>query len=127
LPRTRFQRARLLGVSVTMDILIFMISVLLVLGTLGYLYSINQFYKLIFAIKPEWVRSKASSSFFYEGMPAIGNPNIQFTVIALIFGSKWKGLSHSEINKNAVRARILLPLTVMCFLTIILLGVTNAH
>ena len=110
-----------------MEMISHTLSLLLIIGIPIYIFSIDQFYKLINEIKPKWLIQKGSLSFFYQGMPPICNPNISLAVVVLAFNGKWKSINNDEVQKYANRVRVLLPTLLILLLSLVSGSILNAN
>lgn len=68
-----------------------------------YLYAFTRFFRIVNAERPEWVQRRGSLSFFYEGLPPQGDPNVTVAVIRTAFSSR---VSQLQAPKAAFYARL---------------------
>ena len=80
-----------------------------------YLYSVLRFFGILKAEKPEWLEVRGSLSFFYDGVPRIGDPNVQVKLLRVVFGRRWRQLKAPMAGTYIKRVRILLPVCLVLF------------
>lgn len=86
-----------------------------------YLYSFYKFHQLVLAERPEWVDPKGSLSFFYRGLPRVGDPNVQAAVLRTVLSSRVRELHSPQAAMFARRLRLLL-LVIPCLFVLILVA-----
>ena len=80
-----------------------------------YLHAVLRFYGIVKAEKPEWLQVRGSLSFFYEGLPRIGDPNVQVELMRVIFGPRSHQLQTPMAAAYVKRVRFLLPFCLVLF------------
>jgi len=96
-------------------------------GLIGlYLYTFYKFHQLVLAERPEWVDRKGSLSFFYQGLPRVGDPNVQVAVLRTVLSSRVRELHSPQAATYARRLRWLLILIPLLFVLIFVAETTSA-
>jgi hypothetical protein len=80
-----------------------------------YLYAFTRFYRIVNAERPEWVQRRGSLSFFYNGLPRQGDPNVGVAVIRTAFSSRVNQLQAPRAAFYARLVRVLLLLGLVLF------------
>ena len=80
-----------------------------------YLYAALRFYGIVKAEKPEWLQVRGPLSFFYDGLPRIGDPNVQVELLRVIFGPRSHQLQAPKAATYIRCIRILLPVCLGLF------------
>jgi hypothetical protein len=80
-----------------------------------YLYAALRFYGIVKAEKPEWLQVRGSLSFFYDGLPRVGDPNVQVELLRVIFGPRSHQLQAPMAATYVTWIRILLPVCLALF------------
>ena len=96
-------------------------------GLIGlYLYTFYKFHQIVLAERPEWVDSKGSLSFFYRGLPRVGDPNAQVAVLRTVLSSRVRELRSLQAIMYARRLRLLLLVIPCLFVLILVAGPAGA-
>ena len=96
-------------------------------GLIGlYLYTFYRFHKLVLAERPEWVDRRGSLSFFYQGLPRVGDPNVQVAVLRTVLSSRVRQMRSPQAAMYARRLRLLLLVIPCLFVLILVAGSAGA-
>ena len=83
-----------------------------------YLYTFYKFHQLVLVERPEWVDRRGSLSFLYQGLPRVGDPNVQVAVLRTVFSSRVRELRSPQAVIYARRLRLLLLVVPLLFVLI---------
>lgn len=109
-----------------MQALLLVASFLFLAAVLVYMHAMLNFYALVKVERPDWVDRRGSLGFFYTGMPSLANPNVGLAAIGIAFSTKRHELRFSQARKYADRIRILLPLGLALFLSILAIVIVRS-
>lgn len=91
-----------------------------------YFHALVRFRRILLAERPDLANRRGSLSFFYTGLPRIGDPNVSMAVIGAAFGAVVRELKDPGAVRYARRIRISLFVVVPAYLvalTILIVGV----
>jgi hypothetical protein len=81
-----------------------------------YLYAFVRLYSIVKSEKPEWLQIRGSLSFMYDGLPRLGDPNVQVELLRIAFGSRAKQLHAPMAASYVQRIRVLGSIGLVLFL-----------
>jgi hypothetical protein len=91
-----------------------------------YLHALVKLYGILKKERPDWVERKGSLSFFYSGLPRIGDPNVGAAVVGTAFSSRIRQLHSPRALSYAKRIRICLPVSLALYLFAMVAGYVSA-
>jgi hypothetical protein len=92
---------------------------LIVVGALitpFYFHALIRFWRILLVERPDLANRRGALSFFYDGLPRIGDPNVSTSVIAAAFGHVARELKDPNAAKYARRIRVSLLVAVPAYL-----------
>ncbi|MBJ6979252.1 hypothetical protein [Luteimonas sp. MC1895] len=100
-------------------------AVIAFLCTFVYLHAMFRLHGVIAAEKPEWVNVRGALDFFYTGFPRVANPNVGAEVVKIALGSRARQLNAPVAARFVRRIRVCLPLGLLSYLVLVLVGSTG--
>ncbi len=79
------------------------------------MYGFFRLYSIVKAERPDWLQVRGSLSFFYDGLPRSGDPNVQVEVLRIAFGSRARQLRDPTAMRYAQWIRLFLPAALTLF------------
>jgi hypothetical protein len=90
-----------------------------------YFHAFVRFWRILLEERPDLANRRGSLSFFYTGLPRIGDPNVSMAVIGAAFGPVARELKDPDAQRYARRIRVSLLVAVPAYLAafvILILG-----
>jgi hypothetical protein len=103
-----------------------LVGLTMIVGTPIYIHALFKLYHIVLGEHPEWLTQEGALSFFYTGMPKLANPNISLAVLAVAFGQRRQLLASPQALRYIKRIRILLPVLLVLFLSVLGMVLLNA-
>lgn len=81
-----------------------------------YFHALVRFRRILLAERPDLADRRGSLSFFYTGLPRIGDPNVSMAVIGAAFGPVVRELKDPDAARYAWRIRTSLFVAIPAYL-----------
>ena len=87
-----------------------------------HLHAFFRLYGIVKSERPDWLEVRGSLSFLCDGLPRVGDPNVQMELLRIAFGARASQLHAPMAASYAKRIRLSLPVGFVLF-AVVLAGV----